>query len=140
MLPRMPQFPSDEWTSELIEQFLAHPDAADAAARLAGRYRLVVEPDDGFDDRHVTTLEVGVDDDSEPHMRMVDADPDLSVTASYRRWKAMVRREQSLTRAVATGRVRIGGSKREALRKAGSMGPLLQAMAKVDTVWPDESG
>lgn len=136
----MPQFPSDAWTRELIEQFLAHPNAADAAARLAGRYRLVVEPDDGFDDRHVTTLEIGVNDDGEPDMRMVEAEPDLSVTASYRRWKTMLRREQSFKRAVATGRVRIGGSKREALRKAGSMGPLLQAMAKVDTVWPDEAG
>lgn len=135
----MPQFPSDEWTAELIERFLAHPDAADAAARLAGRYRLVVEPDDGIDDHYATTLEIGVDDDGEPDMRMVEAEPDLSVTANYRRWRAIVRREQGMKRAVATGRVRIGGSKREAMRRAGSMGPLLEAMSEVDTVWPDEA-
>lgn len=135
----MPRFPSDEWTEELIVRFLAHPDAADAASRLAGRYRLVVQPDDGFAGHHATTLEIGVDEDDEATMREVEADGDLSVTATYRRWKAMVRGEQGIKRAVATGRVRIGGSKREALRRAGSLGPLLEAMGEIDTDWPDET-
>ena len=58
----MPVFPSTEWMDAFCAKLAAHPRAADAATRLRGVYRFIVDPGGPLTDRHTYEIVLAVAD------------------------------------------------------------------------------
>lgn len=133
----MPPFPSTDWMHAYAEAVAAHPQADALLARMAGRYRFVVTADDGRGAPEVHDLVVA-------DGAVVVAPPDpggpaptLTLTASRRRWRGLVRGEADVLHAILLRRLRVAGDLGLLTRRADAAAPLLECLQAVETTFPD---
>ncbi len=137
----MPLFPSREWMEAFCERVRAHPDAAEAAEALRGVYRFVVEPAGPVDHRHVYDMRIEPSPDgAAPTVSRLEEEhvsPRLTLTADYTRWRQLIRGELDLATAFMLRRLRVSGDLGPLLSRASSARPLTDALAGVDSRFPD---
>lgn len=137
----MPLFPSKEWMEAFCEQVRSHPDAPEAAEALRGVYRFVVEPAGPVRRRHVYDMRIEPSPDgAAPTVGLLDSEhmsPRLTLTADYDRWRQLIQGELDLTTAFMLRRLRVSGDLGPVLSRASSARPLTDALAGVDSRFPD---
>lgn len=135
----MPAFPSREWMEALRAQFLAHPDASDLSRSLDGTYAFVVEPAGPISQRHRYDLEIRPGDDA-PVVQVLDEfaeNPRVTLTANFTRWWQLLQGEVDPRMAVMLRRLKVSGDLWGVGRRIDSAKPLLEALRRVDTEWPE---
>lgn len=137
----MPRFPSDEWIEDFCARLREHPDAAALAEHFAGFYRFVMEPAGPLHTRETYHIEV-VPTSGQPDVHPVAdaADPRLTVAADYNRWRQLVSGDLDLGLAVMLRRIRVSGDLATLTRGLANTKPLLDALAAVDSQWPESDG
>lgn len=134
----MPVFPSGDWMTAFCDALRAHPEAIDVATALDGVYRFVVEPWGPLQERHAYDVEIRADGGS-PHVAWApaagDDSPNLTLTASYQRWRQMIEGELDIGLAVMLRRVQVSGDLPRLLSQLSKTEPLREALVAVDTQW-----
>lgn len=134
----MPVFPSSEWMDAFCAELAAHPRAADAATRLRGVYRFIVDPSGPLTDRHTYEIELAVAGTGVRADRVEGApSPRVVVQADYGRWRQLLEGRLRLGPAVLFGHLRISGDMAALMGSSGDVDVLLEALREVETVWLD---
>ena len=134
----MPVFPSSEWMTAFGEELARHPDSGSVATALDGVYRFVVEPAGPLQTRHVYDVAIRPDN-GRAAVEIVegDAQPRLTLTADYMRWRQLIRGELDVGLALLMRRLRISGELRSVSGSLSSAQPLVSSLSQVDTEWLD---
>lgn len=135
----MAVFPSTEWFDAFSRELSAHPEAGRVARALDGTYRFVIEPAGPLTERHAYDLVITFDEADGASVTQLDdpaEDPRLTVTASYERWRQLIRGELNLAMAVMLRRVRVAGDLSRLQRQLSDTQPLVDALQRVETTWP----
>lgn len=136
----MPIFPSPEWMDAFCAELVAHPRAADAATRLHGVYRFVVDPGGPLTDRHTYEILLAAVDSAVRADRLDGdrpASPRVVVQTDYGRWRQLLEGRLSLGPALLFGHLRISGDMAALMGSRGDVDVLMEALREVDTVWLD---
>jgi len=136
----VPVFPSTEWMDAFCAELVAHPRAADAATRLRGVYRFVVEPGGPLVDRHTYEISlVPTGPGVRAHRVDGSAAPRVVVVTDYGRWRQLLEGRLNLGTAMLFGQLRISGDMAALMGSRGEVDVLIDALRKVDTVWLDDA-
>lgn len=134
----MPVFPSTEWMDAFCAELAAHPRAADAATRLRGVYRFVVDPGGPLTDRQTYEIRLEVAESGVRAHRVDNtASPRVVVQTDYDRWRQLLEGRLSLGPALLFGHLRIRGDMAALMGSSSDVDVLLEALREVDTIWLD---
>ena len=135
----VPVFPSTEWMDAFCAQLVAHPRAGDAATRLRGVYRFVVDPSGPLVARHTYEIRLAAVDSGVRAERLHDiADsPRVVVRTEYSRWRQLLEGSLDVGPALLFGHLRISGDMAALMGSSGDVDVLLEALREVETVWLD---
>lgn len=134
----MPVFPSAAWVQAFCDEFVAHPNAGEAARTLEGTYRFVIEPAGPLQERH--TYDVGIEPDGDAGASAVLLDepperPRLELRADYANWRRLIGGKLDIAMAIMLRRLRVTGDLSRLTRNLSSAKPLTEALGAVDTQW-----
>ena len=134
----MPRFPSAEWMDEFCNHLEAQEEIGEAARVLDGVYRFVIEPAGPVPERHVYAVQIRSDVGGATATRLDDAaDPRLTLTATYDRWRQLITGRLDIGMALMLRRLKVSGDLGTLTRDMRSAKPLMDALGSVDTDWPD---
>ncbi|HSJ45329.1 MAG TPA: SCP2 sterol-binding domain-containing protein [Euzebyales bacterium] len=135
----MPVFPSTEWMDAFCAQLVAHPRAGDAATRLRGVYRFVVDPSGPLVARHTYEIRLAAVDSGVRAERLRDiADsPRVVVRTDYSRWRQLLEGRLDVGPALLFGHLRISGDMAALVGSRTDIDVLVEALREVDTTWLD---
>lgn len=137
----MPTFPTREWIETVADAVAAHPNAPQQAEKVAGVYRLHITDSGPLEQDYIYTFSLSPGDDgARPRVELVDDVPeDLGISADYERWKQLITGELDPTRALLQRKVAVSGGLTAAMQRIGAVTLLQDAVATVETSWPDEA-
>jgi hypothetical protein len=136
----MPLFPSTQWMEEFCTHLVAQPRAPQVAEVLDGVYRFVVEPAGPLEATQQYDIEIRPSTDGgAPTARLLPdgAEPRLTLSARYDRWKQLLTGKLDVAMAVMMRRVRVQGDLQRLIRDMDSTKPLMDALKAVDSEWMD---
>jgi hypothetical protein len=134
----VPVFPSSEWMDAFCAELVAHPRAADAATRLHGVYRFVVDPGGPLTARHTYEILLAVVDTGVRAVRVDEmASPRVVVQTDYGRWRQLLEGRLSVGPALLFGHLRISGDMAALMGSSRDIDVLMEALREVDTIWLD---
>lgn len=135
----MPVFPSTEWMDAFCAQLVAHPRAADAATRLHGVYRFVIDPSGPLVARHTYEIRLAIVDSGVRAGRPHDSidSPRVVVRTDYNRWRQLLEGRLSVGPALLFGHLRVSGDMAALVGSRGDLDVLMESLREVDTTWLD---